>query len=68
MADQYVTKAHRQHNSIVTTIPLAVRERLGLLPGDHIVWHVSENCQFVQVLKANFGVKSSDDFKRNFSQ
>jgi len=68
MAEQYITKAHRQHNSMVTTIPIAVRERLGLLNGDHIVWQVSEDCKFVQVFKATFGVKNSDDLKRNFGE
>jgi len=68
MAEQYITKAHRQHNSMVTTIPMAVRGRLGLLPGDHVVWYVSENCQFVQVNKAKFGVNNSDESKRNFSE
>lgn len=47
----YVTKIHRQHNSMVTTVPIEVRIRLGLTNGDHLVWQVDSVSNFVQISK-----------------
>lgn len=55
---QYVTRVHRQHSSIVTTIPIGVRRQLELTKGDHIVWVVSENSNFVQIYNLVTGDKN----------
>jgi len=51
MVNQYVTKIHRQHTSVVTSLPKAVREQLELTAGDNLFWEVDEASQFVQVCK-----------------
>ena len=51
MVSQYVTKLHRQHTSVVTSVPRGVQRALELKSGEHLVWQVNEACQFVQVSK-----------------
>jgi len=68
MATNHVTKVYRQRSSLVTSLPIAVRVKLGLNRGDHIVWQVVDNCQFVQVSKVVAGGNSNDDGKGNSDQ
>jgi len=65
MAEQYVTKVQRQHSSMVTSIPLVVRVKLGLKLADHIVWQVDEQSKFVQIFKVIYGGLKDDGNKRN---
>lgn len=62
---QYVTRVHRQHSSLVTTMPLRVRSQLELTKGDHIVWTVDENSNFVQISNLVQGVCENVRDKRN---
>lgn len=55
MIKEYVTKAYRQRTSMVTSVPIDVRIKLGLTIGDHIVWQVDESCNFVQLSKVVAG-------------
>jgi len=44
MGRQYVTRAHRQHGSVVTTIPRQVRRALDLSGGGYLIWDV-QSCE-----------------------
>lgn len=59
MSDQYVTKPYRQRTSMVTSLPIGVRVKLGLSNGDHIVWQVNDDSNFVQISKVVPGVKKN---------
>lgn len=48
---QYVTKLHRQHSSMVTSVPVMIRIHLELTNNDHLVWEVDDNSDFVQISK-----------------
>jgi hypothetical protein len=67
MVHQYVTRVHRQHSSMVTSVPLAVRERMQLTNGDHLMWQVDDSSDFVQMCKVvargdkNHGAKGNID-------
>lgn len=67
MVQHYVTKAHSQHTSVVTSIPKPVQKALGLASGDHLVWQVDSETFFVQLSnlivqgdKHDRGTKHSD--------
>lgn len=68
MKKHYVTKAYRQRTSIVTSVPIHVRIRLGLTNGDHIVWQIDEASDFVQLSKVVPGGKSKDGAKGNIGK
>ena len=55
MYETYVTKIYRQRSSLVTSIPMEVRNRIGLLNCDHLVWQVNEGSNFVQISKVVVG-------------
>ena len=55
---QYVTKLQQQHSTMVSSVPAAVRAVLGMKAGDHIMWQVDEESDFVQVCKVVPGGKS----------
>lgn len=55
MVGQYVTRIHRQHSSVVTSVPKGVQQVLQLKSGDYLLWQVSEGSLFVQVCKVNPG-------------
>lgn len=65
MVKPCVTKVHRQHNSVVTTVPVEVRVRLGLNAGDYIVWEVDDVSNFVQISKVVPGGSEDGGNKRN---
>ena len=65
MVNPCVTKVHRQHNSVVTTVPVKVRVRLGLNAGDYIVWQVDDASNFVQISKVVAGGIQNGRGKRN---
>lgn len=65
MVYQYVTKAQRQHGTTVTSVPLAVKQALGLKQGEHIMWQVDTASSFVQVCKVVPGGSEDDGDKRN---
>jgi len=65
MAKQYVTKAYRQRTSMVTSIPIEVRIRLGLSMGDYIVWQADEDSDFAQLSKVVAGGNRNGGDKRN---
>lgn len=64
MANTCITKIHRQHNSLVTTVPVEVRVRLGLNAGDYLVWQVGEVSNFVQISKVVPGGNKNGGDKR----
>ena len=64
MVHSCVTKVHRQHNSVVTTVPVEVRVRLGLNAGDYIVWEVDDVSNFVQISKVVSGGRKDIGSKR----
>jgi len=66
MSEQYITKAYRQRTSLVTSIPIQVRTRLELNKGDHLVWQVRANSEFVQIFKVPTGGNKNDGAKGNF--
>lgn len=37
----YITRAHKQHSSIVTSIPKDVREKLSIKAGDYLVFTIN---------------------------
>lgn len=51
MVEQYVTKAHRQHTSVVTSIPKPVQQAMQLTSGDYLVFQVDKSSVFVQLSK-----------------
>lgn len=55
MIQEYVTHVHRQHTSVVTTIPRAVCKALDLGPGQYLVWQVVKDSLFVQISKVAVG-------------
>jgi len=60
MSEQYVTKTYGQRTSMVTSIPIGVRAKLGLTKGGHIVWQVDKNSNFVQISKLAPGVEENE--------
>lgn len=68
MATQYVTKVYGQRTSLVTSIPIGVRARLGLKKGGHLVWQVDEESNFVQILKVVARGNEHDRGKRDSDQ
>jgi len=65
MSEQYITKVQKQHSTLVTSIPLAVRMKLELTKADHIVWQVDNLSEFVQISKVVSGGSSHDRSKGN---
>ena len=51
MVEQYVTRTHRQHTTVVTSIPKNVQHALKLTSGDHLVFQVDRSSVFVQISK-----------------
>lgn len=51
MIYQYVTKVYKQHQTVVTSVPMAVREKLGIEGGDNLLWEVDVDSGFVQMCK-----------------
>jgi len=51
MVCQYVTKLYKQHTTVVTSVPIAVRDELGLKEGDNLLWEVDASTGFVQLCK-----------------
>ncbi|MBA7706734.1 hypothetical protein ES703_115591 [subsurface metagenome] len=60
MAEQYVTRIHRQHTTVVTSIPKGVQSALELTSGEYLVWQVDRRSLFVQVSKVVAGGKRHD--------
>ena len=65
---QYVTKLQQQHSTMVSSVPAAVRAVLGMKAGDHIMWQVDEESDFVQVCKVVPGRKSDVGIGTNTNQ
>ena len=65
MVYQYVTKAQRQHGTTVTSVPLAVKQALGLKQGDYLMWQVDIGSTFVQLSKVVTGGKNHGTDSRN---
>lgn len=65
MTEQYVTRTHRQHTTIVTSIPKGVQMGLGLNKGDYLVWQVDGRSRFVQISKVVAGGKRNAKSDRN---
>ena len=51
MSKHYITKLHRQHTTVVTSIPKAVQRALDVKPGDHLIFQVNNSSRFVQISK-----------------
>ena len=51
MVFKYMTKVYKQHTTMVTSLPIAVRDRLRLTKGDYLFWQVDRNSDFVQISK-----------------
>lgn len=51
MIYQYVTKVYRQHSTMITSVPKAVREELGITDQDNLLWEVDPVSGFVQMCK-----------------
>ena len=68
MFEQYITKAYRQRTSLVTSIPIEVRVKLGMKKGDYIVWQVDEQSAYVQIRKVPVGGNSNDRSKGNYDR
>ena len=51
MNSHYITKLHRQHTTVVTSIPRPVQRALEVQCGDHLIFQVSERSRFVQISK-----------------
>lgn len=58
MVIQHVTKVHKQHSSMVTSVPIPVQVWLELTKESHIVWQVDTESNFVQVGRVVAGGKS----------
>lgn len=54
---QYITKVHKQHTSLMTSIPVHVQRQIELMKGDYLVWQVDENSDFVQI--CNFDARGN---------
>jgi len=65
MQYQYVTKLHKQHSSIVSSIPKAMAEELELKAGNHLMWTVDTLSDDVQVCKVRSRTESDGSDKRN---
>lgn len=65
MVNGCVTKVHRQHSSVVTTVPVEVRVRLGLSTGDYMLWQVDDVSNFVQISKVVAGGNKDVGDSRN---
>jgi len=68
MKNEYVTKVYRQRTSMVTSVPVDVRIRLGLSIGDHIVWQVDDESDFVQISKVVARGNKNDGAKRDIGR
>ena len=73
MTKHYITKLHRQHTTVVTSIPRAVQRVLEIKTGDHLIFQVNESSRFVQISKVvvagdknagNSGHRSREDSGR----
>lgn len=60
MMYQYVTKLHKQHASIVSSIPVAMAEELGLKAGNYLMWTVDTQSDDVHVCKVRPRRKSDE--------
>ena len=65
MIKMYVTRAYRQRSTIVTSLPGNVRGRMGLRPGDYVLWQVDDDSHFVQLSKVGYGVSGNAKRRRN---
>jgi len=61
----FVSKAHRQHNSLLTVIPVQVRRLLDIARGDILEWVVKEGSMKVVISVAVKGVIGRERSKRN---
>ena len=51
MYHHLITRAHRQHTSVVMTIPVMVRKHLGIEAGDYLVLSFDDGSVSVQMDK-----------------
>jgi len=65
MSKTYVTKIYQQRTSLVTSLPMEVRNRLGLTKGEHLVWQVDKDSNFVQISCVVAGGKSNEECSGN---
>ncbi len=65
MVEQYVTRTHRQHTTVVTSIPKNVQHALKLTSGDYLVWQVDKSSAFVQLSKVVAGGEKHDRAKKH---
>lgn len=49
MVKQYVTKIHRQHTTVVTSIPKPVQKAFELTSADYLVWQVDSTSVLVKL-------------------
>jgi len=65
MVNQCVTKLYKQHTTVVSCIHPLVRKQLKVGAGDHLLWQVDEQSNFVQVSKVVFGGVQNEGDSRN---
>lgn len=65
MAEQYVTRIHKQHTTCVSSVPKGVQFGLKIKPGDYLVWVVDRRRKIVEVSKVFPGGKRHADSKRD---
>lgn len=55
MIGQYVTRTHRQHSTMVTSVPATVQKVLDLTKGCYLVWEVDSKHKIVTIRKIASG-------------